>query len=177
MILPISCIAESSISEKSSSSPVLKPPIKSFTMLLAAFFSTRNIIMPSISSCNVRSIPTTIFSAPPISSPSSLNSKRSILGTFISIFAESICDRAVVAFPAPILPISRSTSNCIWFISSSFTSAILLHQALSVVLLTNRVPEKTRCPHKADTIYAFYRPVQKSHMRVAAFLQQPCNFR
>ena len=42
----------------------------------------------------------------------SLSGRILSLGTDISIFRLIICDKAVAAFPAPILPISRNASSC-----------------------------------------------------------------
>ena len=123
IILPISPRAEYSISPKSASGAE-SVPINKLTILCAESTLSKNIIVPVMSPSMPNIIPTITISSDPIMPEMSLSGTRATFGTFMSIFMLIICDSAVVALPAPILPISLSTSNCISVSVSRLISGI-----------------------------------------------------
>ena len=115
-MLPISCMAENSISENPSCCTM--SPMILWRRRLALPCSTRNIMLPVISPSTPRKTPTITCSSPPINAPTSLKSKSFTCGTFISTLQFSIWESAVIALPAPMLPISFKTSR---YVSETFS--------------------------------------------------------
>src|SRR5665647_560904 len=111
-MLPVSCRAERLTTPISSLVTRSWGTIRAARLSALSFSSSRRML-PEQSPAMLRYTPATGVSGPPTSSGMQTNGWRLAFGTDRSTFLSTICDSAMAALPAPMLPTSLSASICI----------------------------------------------------------------